>query len=174
MSAGRLAGKVAIVTGAGSGMGRRSALLFAREGAQVVCADRSGAQDDTAATIGGAAVPVQVDVSDSAQVAAMVECAITSFGGLDVLFNNAGFGGAYARLVDTDEDLFDTIVATNFKGVYLGMKHAIPHLIERGGGSIVNTCSAAAIVGMKNLSVYGGAKGAVVQMSKATALDYAH
>ena len=174
LASGRLAGKVAVVTGAGSGMGHRSALLFAREGATVVCADRSGAQDDTAAEIGDAAVAVQVDVSDSAQVAAMIDCALTTFGGLDVLFNNAGFGGAYARLVDTDEETFDTIVATNFKGVYLGMKHAIPHMIERGGGSIVNTCSAAAIVGMKNLSVYGGAKGAVVQMSKATALDYAH
>ena len=170
---GRLAGKIAIITGAGSGIGRAAALLFAHEGAKVVCADRSGAQDSTAAEIGDAAVPIQVDVSVSADVAGMVDCAISSFDGLDILFNNAGFGGAYAPLVDTDEDTFDSIVATNFKGVYLGMKHAIPVMIARGGGAIVNTCSAAALVGMKNLSVYGGAKGAVVQMSKAAAIDYA-
>lgn len=170
---GRLAGKVAIITGAGSGMGRAAALLFAREGAKVVCADRSGGQVATAAEIGDAAVAIHVDVSVSADVAAMIDCAVANFDGLDILFNNAGFGGAYAPLVDTDEDTFDLIVATNFKGVYLGMKHAIPVMSQRGGGSIINTCSAAALVGMKNLSVYGGAKGAVVQMSKAAALDYA-
>lgn len=170
---GRLQDKVAVITGAGSGMGRAAALLFAEEGAEVVCADRSGAQDETAAEIGDAAVAIQVDVSDSAEVAAMVQMAVSSFGRLDVLFNNAGFGGAFAPLVETDEDTFDLIIATNFKGVYLGMKHAVPVMVEGGGGSIVNTCSAAALVGMKNLSVYGGAKGGVVQMSKAAALDYA-
>ncbi|HEY3878339.1 MAG TPA: SDR family oxidoreductase [Trebonia sp.] len=170
---GRLDGKVAIVTGAGSGMGRASARLFAAEGASVVCADRSGAQDDAAKEIGAAAVAVQVDVSDSAQVKAMVDTAVAAFGRLDVLFNNAGFGGAYASLTEVDEETFDRIVATNFKGVYLGMRHAIPVMIAQGGGSIVNTTSAAALVGMKNLSIYGGAKGAVVMMSKSAALDYA-
>jgi NAD(P)-dependent dehydrogenase (short-subunit alcohol dehydrogenase family) len=170
---GRLEGKVAVVTGAGSGMGRASARLFAEEGAKVVCADRSGAQKDAAAEIGDAAIAVQVDVSDSAQVLAMVEAATSAFGRLDVLFNNAGFGGAYAPLVDTDEESFDRIIATNLKGVYLGMRHAIPVMVAQGGGSIVNTCSASALVGMKKLSVYGGAKAGVVAMSKGAALDYA-
>jgi NAD(P)-dependent dehydrogenase (short-subunit alcohol dehydrogenase family) len=170
---GRLDGKVAIVTGAGSGMGRASVRLFAAEGARVVCADRSGAQDEAAKEIGADAVAVQVDVSDSAQVKAMIDAAVSAFGRLDVLFNNAGFGGAYAPLADVDEETFDRIVATNFKGVYLGMRHAIPVMTSQGGGSIVNTTSAASLVGMKNLSVYGGAKGAVVMMSKAAALDYA-
>jgi NAD(P)-dependent dehydrogenase (short-subunit alcohol dehydrogenase family) len=170
---GRLDGKVAIVTGAGSGMGRTSARLFAAEGARIVCADRSGAQEDAAREIGDAAVAVQVDVSDSAQVKAMVDAAVSAFGRLDVLFNNAGFGGAYAPLADVDEETFDRIVATNYKGVYLGMRHAIPVMIAQGGGSIVNTTSAASLVGMKNLSIYGGAKGAVVLMSKSAALDYA-
>jgi NAD(P)-dependent dehydrogenase (short-subunit alcohol dehydrogenase family) len=170
---GRLQDKVAIVTGAGSGMGRAAARLFAAEGATVVCADRSGAQDDAAKEIGGGAIGVQVDVSDSAQVKAMVDAAVQHFGRLDVLFNNAGFGGAYATLVETDEETFDRIVGTNLKGVYLGMHHAIPVMKAHGGGSIINTVSAAALVGMRNLSVYGGAKGGVVAMSKSTALDFA-
>jgi len=171
--AGRLAGKIAVITGAASGMGLAMARLFVAEGAQVVVADRSGTQGEVAAALGAAATSVQVDVSDTAQVQNMIDTAVSTFGGLDVLVNNAGFGGAYAPLVDTDEAAFDRIVATNFKGVYLGMRSAIPVMIARGGGSIVNICSAASLVGMRNLAVYGGAKAAVVQMARTAALDYA-
>jgi NAD(P)-dependent dehydrogenase (short-subunit alcohol dehydrogenase family) len=171
--AGRLAGKIAVITGAASGMGLAMARLFVAEGAQVVVADRSGTQGEVAAALGAAATSVQVDVSDAAEVQNMIDTAVSTFGGLDVLVNNAGFGGAYAPLVDTDEAAFDRIVATNFKGVYLGMRSAIPVMIARGGGSIVNICSAASLVGMRNLAVYGGAKAAVVQMARTAALDYA-
>jgi NAD(P)-dependent dehydrogenase (short-subunit alcohol dehydrogenase family) len=170
---GRLDGKVTVITGAGSGIGRATAGLFAREGAQVVCADVSGREDETAASIGDAAVPVHVDVAVSGDVARMIETAVQRFGRLDVLFNNAGFGGPHLPLPEIDEAVFDNLVAVNLKGVFLGMKHAIPVMVEGGGGSIVNTASAAGLVGWKGLAAYSAAKGGVVQMTKSAALDVA-
>src|SRR5262245_36950176 len=117
----RLEGKVAVITGAGSGIGRASALLFAEEGAAVVCADISGEEEQTAADIGDAAVPVNVDVAVAADVQRMVATAEERFGKLDVLFNNAGFGGPRMLITEQTEENYDSVVAVNLKGVFLGM-----------------------------------------------------
>lgn len=169
----RLEGKVAIVTGAGSGIGWAAAHLFAAEGARVVCADISGREVDVAASIGTAAVPVHVDVTRGDDVQRMVDTAARQFGTLDVLMNNAGAGGRHQRLADVDEESFDQLIAVNLRGTFLGMKYAIPAMLESGGGSIVNTASASALVGWKGLATYAAAKAAVVQLTKSAALDYA-
>jgi NAD(P)-dependent dehydrogenase (short-subunit alcohol dehydrogenase family) len=122
---GRLDGKVAIVTGAGSGIGRAAARLFADEGARVVCADRSGEEATTAEGIGDAAIAVRVDVSVAADVERMVATAESAFGQLDVLFNNAGFGGPIAPLAEQPEDVWDEVHAVNLKGVFL--RHEVRH-----------------------------------------------
>lgn len=173
VTAGRLTGKVAVITGAGSGMGRAAALLFAAEGARVVCADRSGGQDAVAKEIGAAAVAVHTDVSVAADVQRMVETAEQHFGRLDVLCNNAGFGGPRKPITEQDESTFDDVLAVNLKGVFLGMRYGIASMLRTGGGSVVNTASAAGLVGWKGHSVYAAAKGGVVQMTKCVALDYA-
>lgn len=170
---GRLEGKVAVVTGAGSGIGRATALLFAREGARVVCADVSGREELTAKTIGDAAVAVRVDVSSTEQVIAMIETAERRFGRLDVLVNNAGFGGPRTHITEVDEDNFDRVLAVNLKGVFLGMKYGIAAMLRTGGGSVVNTASASALTGWKHHSAYSAAKGGVVQLTKSAALDVA-
>src|SRR3546814_17606646 len=138
------------------------ALLFAREGAKVVWFDRSGAESQTAAAIGAAAVAVHVDVAISVDIQNMIRTAEERFGRLDVLVNNAGFGGKMMALHEQSEDSYDEIQAVNLKGVFLGMKYGITSMLKTGGGAIVNTASPAAIVGMKHQSIYDAAKAGVV------------
>jgi NAD(P)-dependent dehydrogenase (short-subunit alcohol dehydrogenase family) len=169
----RLANKIAIITGAGSGMGKAMAEVFVREGAKVLLADISGEQDAVAASLGGAAVAVHCDVADEEQVRAVISTAEERYGRVDILCNNAGFGGGMAPLAEQTSENWDKIHSVNIRGVFLCMKYGIEAMLRAGGGSIVNTGSASAVVGWKGHSVYGAAKAGVHQMTKAAALDYA-
>jgi NAD(P)-dependent dehydrogenase (short-subunit alcohol dehydrogenase family) len=177
--AGRLEGKTALITGAASGIGREAALLFAREGACVVVADRAPeAGAEVAAAIesaGGRARFVATDVSRGDQLAAAVAEAERSFGGLHVLFNNAGiFPDADGSPVDTDEAVWDQVMQVNLKGVFLGCKHGIPALLRAGGGSIVNTASFVAVMGAATSQIaYTASKGGVLAMTREIAVEYA-
>lgn len=170
---GRLEGKVAVITGAGSGMGRATAELFVAEGARVVVADRSGQEEEVAKSLGDAAVAVHVDVSVESDIREMIATAEERFGKLDVLHNNAGFGGPLKPLHEQTMETWEAVQGTNLKAVFLGMKYGIQAMLRNGGGSVVNTASAAGLVGWKGHSVYGAAKAGVVQLTKAAALDYA-
>jgi NAD(P)-dependent dehydrogenase (short-subunit alcohol dehydrogenase family) len=169
----RLQGKVAVVTGAGSGMGAAIVELFCAEGAKVVAVDISGKQDDISRKIGDQCCAAHADVSRTADVRAMLDLAVAKFGRLDVLCNNAGIQGAIARIVDLDEDAFDRVIAVNLRSVFLGMKYAIPHMLKTGGGSIVNTASIAARVAFPSLSGYSAAKGGVAMLTKVAEAEYA-
>lgn len=169
----RLRDKVALITGAGSGMGKAMAELFTAEGARVVCADISGKQDEVASAIGDSAVAIRVDVSVENDVRRMIRTAEEHFGKLDILCNNAGFGGGLLPLAEQTAEHFDRVHGTNLKGVFYGMKYGILSMLKSGGGSIVNTASAVALTGMKGHSVYAAAKAGVVQITRCAALDYA-
>ncbi|MGN6356017.1 MAG: SDR family NAD(P)-dependent oxidoreductase [Novosphingobium sp.] len=168
--AGRLQDKVCVITGAGSGMGRAMAEIFAREGARLVLADISGNEEAVAKEFGG--VPVHCDVSDEDQVRAMIAAAEREFGRLDVLCNNAGFGGGMAPLHLQSAEAWDKVHGTNLRGVFFGMKHGVISMLKTGGGAIVNTTSASGVIGWKHHSIYGAAKAGVNQLTKAAALDY--
>lgn len=169
----RLNGKVAVITGAGSGMGKAMAERFAAEGARVVCADISGQQDEVADRIGERAVAVRCDVAAESDVQAMIAVAEARFGRLDILVNNAGFGGPMAPLHEQDAETWDRIHAVNIRGVFLGMKHGALAMIRGAGGAIVNITSASGVVGWKGHGVYGAAKAGVNQLTRTGALDLA-
>lgn len=172
----RLRDKVVIITGAANGIGRISALLFAQEGASLILADIDAARgQQVAAEIsasGGIATFIRTDVSNASDILNLVTAAVSSEGKIDVLFNNAAIN-YFGKVTDTPEDDWDRVMNVNVRSVYLGCKYTIPVMQANGGGSIVNTASAAAIVGLKNLAAYTASKGAVLQLTKNLALDYA-
>ena len=177
--AGRLEGKVALITGAASGIGRESALLFAREGARVLVADLDlAAGEATVAAIansGGAARAIRCDVARGADHEAAVAAAESTFGALHVLFNNAGiFPAKDGSPVDTPDDVFDQVIGVNLKGVFLGCKYGIPALLRAGGGSIINTASFVAVMGAATSQIaYTASKGGVLAMTREIAVEYA-
>ena len=167
---GELDGKVAVITGAGSGMGRASAHAFVREGARVVVADVSGDEKDTAMELGDAAMPFGCDVRDEAQVAAMIEAAVAVFGRLDALLNVAGVGTG-GPLADVDMAEYDRVLDVDLRGVIHGTKHAMRVMRGNGGGSIVNWASLAGLDASPMTSIYSAAKAGVIAITKATALE---
>lgn len=166
-------GKVVIVTGAASGIGRATAGLFAKHGANVVVADVDGeAATAAAAELGGYSVGCKVDVSKDADVRAMVEFTMQTFRRIDVLVNNAGFGFR-GNVVSIAEEDWDRLMSVNLKGVFLCSKHVIPMMAKQGGGTIVNTGSYTAGIGIPDRAAYVASKGGVVSLSRAMALDHA-
>lgn len=166
-----LGGKVAVITGGASGIGEASARLFISEGARVVIADMQQERGEAlAAELGGSAVFVSCEVRQEDQVKGAVDAAVNRWGRLDCVFNNAGFGGALGPLEDIPADEFDMTFDVLVKGVFLGMKHAIPVLQKQGGGSIINTGSIAGVTAGRGPLVYSAAKAAVIHMSKTAAM----
>jgi NAD(P)-dependent dehydrogenase (short-subunit alcohol dehydrogenase family) len=167
-----LEGKSAIVTGAGSGMGRATAELFAAEGARVLAVDISGAQEGLAQRLGPAVVPCHADVSVEADVEQMVDAAVRAFGTVDALCNVVGIG-LYARVADMPAETFDKVMAVNLRSVYLGMKHVLPVMVAAGGGSIVNWSSVGGLnASTRGTIAYSASKFGVVGMTKVAAVDY--
>lgn len=174
---GLVTGKVALVTGGGSGIGRASALTFAREGAKVVVSDivvEGG--EETVQLIqkaGGEAIFVRTDVSKMAEVEALLNKAVATYGRLDCAHNNAGIEGPGATTTDYPEELWNRVIAINLTGVWFCMKYEIPHMLTHGGGAIVNTASTAGLVGYPRGSAYVASKHGVVGLTKTAALEYA-
>jgi len=169
---GLLEGKIAVITGAGSGMGRASAQVFVREGARVVAADISGAEKDTATALGGSVLPVHCDVTREAEVEAMIRAAVEEFGRVDAVLNVAGIAEP-AMLADVTMEHYDKIMEVDLRGVFLGTKHGIRAMLEAGnGGSIVNWSSLGGLGASPATSVYSAAKAGVISFTKAAAVEY--
>ena len=169
-------GKVALVTGGGSGIGRATALAFAREGAKVVIGNRNEKRgEETVAMIrkaGGEASFQRTDVLVTKDIEALVNHAVSKYGGLDLAFNNAGVEGDVAPTAEQTEENYDAVMDVNVKGVWLSMKYEIPRMLERGGGSIVNCSSVAGLIGFPNMAPYFASKHAVIGLTKVAALEY--
>ncbi|MFC4776560.1 SDR family NAD(P)-dependent oxidoreductase [Paenibacillus sp. GCM10023252] len=172
----RLAGKNVLITGAGSGIGRSTAVLFAKEGAAVLVNDISESQGQAAVeeivSLGGKARFIQADVTDAASVEAMVRQALEQEGSIDVLFNNAGISGVGA-LHEVEPEQWDRVMSINIKGVYLTSKYVVPHMMERRHGSIINMSSCIAEIGLARRASYAATKGAVLALTKSMQVDYA-
>jgi NAD(P)-dependent dehydrogenase (short-subunit alcohol dehydrogenase family) len=169
--------KVALITGAGSGIGRASALAFAREGAKVVVSDVSAeGGNETVRLIeeaGGEAMFVKADVSKATEVAALVQKIVQTYGRLDCAHNNAGIEGIVALTADYPEEMWDRVLRINLKGAFLSLKHEIPQMLKQGGGAIVNTASGLGPVGIQGLSAYVASKGGVIGLTRTAAVEYA-
>ncbi len=174
---GKLEGKSSVVTGAASGIGRATALLFAGEGANVVVADWDEAQGNGVAgsikECGRNATFAKVDVSNPEDVKRMIDTAVQTYGRLDVLFNNAGVEGEQVPTADCTLENWDRVISINLKGVFLGMKHGIAAMLKTGSGAIVNNASVAGVVGFQNIPAYCASKGGIIQLTKGAALEYA-
>lgn len=173
----RFTNKVAFVSGAAGGIGRATALAFAREGASVVVADVNEQANTEAARLiekeGGRVTAVRCDVTRAQDIQAAMDTAVAAFGGLDVAFNNAGIEHPTAPAADITEDDWDRVIAVNLRGVFLSMKHEIPLLLQRGGGAIVNTSSGAGVKGFPGGAAYGASKFGIIGATRCAALDYA-
>jgi NAD(P)-dependent dehydrogenase (short-subunit alcohol dehydrogenase family) len=176
--AGLVEGKVALVTGGGSGIGRATSIIFAREGAKVAVADVNlDGGEETAAMIrqrGGEACVIGCDVARSAQVQSMVEQVVRTYGRLDFGFNNAGVSPAGGRIGEIPEDDWDRVIAINLTGVWLCMKYELAQMVAQGGGVIINTASIMGLVGERRTGAYCAAKHGVVGLTKTAALEYAN
>jgi len=172
---GRLDGKVAVITGAGGGMGREAALLFCEEGARVCVADVDADAAQKTAAEAGDAFATKVDVADSDSVREMYEQTVERYGGIDVLYNNAGISPPDDdSILVTEPDAWQRVQDVNTKGVYLCCKHGIPHLLERGAGSVINVASFVALVGAATSQIsYTASKGAVLSLSRELAVQFA-
>ena len=172
----RLEGKVCVITGAGGGMGREAAIVFTGEGAKVCVADVDEAlAEETVSLCSGEAFAVRANVADEGEVERMYEETAERFGGVDVLYNNAGISpGDDASVLDTSVEAWQRVQDVNTKGVFLCCKHGIPHLLERGGGSVINVASFVAILGAATSQIsYTASKGAVLSMSRELAVQFA-
>ena len=165
----RFADKSIIVTGAGSGIGRAAAILFAREGGSVICADISEGADETAAMIGDVATAIRIDAGDEADVIRAVELAVATYGRLDVMFANAGISGGMANIFDTDVALITEVLRVNLIGPFLAIKHAAPRIAEAGGGAIVLTASVAGIRSGAGSPAYSASKAGVINLAAVSA-----
>jgi NAD(P)-dependent dehydrogenase (short-subunit alcohol dehydrogenase family) len=176
---GRLEGKVALITGAAGGMGKEAALLFASEGARVVVADVTDeaghATVEEIRTAGGDAAYVHADVSNATEAQAMIAAATTTYGGLHILYNNAGiFPADDGSVTETPEATWDRVMAINLKGVFLGCRFGVPAMLQSGGGSIINTASFVALVGAATPQIaYTASKGGVLAMTREIAVEFA-
>lgn len=173
---GRFVDRSILVTGAGSGIGRATALLFAKEGGRLALVDWNEADVQKTASLiadaGGEAIAITADVSRDADCRAMVERTLAAYGRLNVAFNNAGVGGSGFPVGDEEEVAWDRVVGVNLKGVFLSMKYELPALIAAGGGAIVNTASVAGLVGERGIGIYSASKHGVVGLTRTAALDY--
>lgn len=171
---GQVTDKIAVVTGAASGMGDAVARLLHANGARVVLADVSDNVERLASDLGEGAAAIVGDVGRTADVNAIVDLAVARFGGVDILCNIAGYpGDSRGTLLDCSEENFDKLMAVNFRGPFMLMRAAIPHMIARGGGSIVNVASTAALKGYPSLVAYGGSKAGLVAVSRGAAVEFA-
>lgn len=174
---GRLEGKIALVTGGSSGIGRATALEFAREGSKVVVADIQVESGEETVTMikkaGGDALFVRADVSRAAEVEALINTTVNAYGRLDCAHNNAGIDGTMATTANYTEEDWDRIITINLKGTWLCMKHEILQMLEQGGGAIVNTASTNGMVGFPGMPAYSASKGGIIQLTRTAALEYA-